>query len=189
MGEYGFFQITSSFPTSVGVNPEVRKTEVGNIFLAGLEYNIEAARLRARYPDVIVNGSIDQWMMARATFGLGIGAVKNLISLVGPRRRGMMFTDILAYADAHRDVSVSGYEVGKVWYRLKSIPLIWQAAAQIGGTTPGLPTQVPSFVPYNVPKDVQSVLLPQVSLAGFSGSAVLALASGVGLFFLLRKVR
>lgn len=187
LGEYGFFQITTSFPESVGVSPSVRTSEEGNVFLAGLEYNIEAARLKVRYPDLVVNGSTDQWMMARATFALGIGAVKNLINLVGPRTRGQMFSDILAYADAHREVSVSGYEAGKVWYRLKSIPLLWQAAAQIGSTKSGLPMQVPAYVPYTVPKDVRSVLLPAATLAGFGGGPLLALGAGVGLFFFFRK--
>jgi hypothetical protein len=186
--EWGYFQITSTFPSSVGVNPEVRKTEPGNIFLAGLEYNVEAARLQVRYPSLIVAGSTDQWMMSRATFALGIGAVKNLINLVGPSRRGQMFTDILAYADANQGVSVSGYDPGKVWYRLKSIPLIWRAAAQIGGTTCSEPVQVPRLVPYKVPKDVASVLLPPSALAGF-GSSWIAAGAGVGLFFLLRKMR
>jgi hypothetical protein len=190
LGEFGFFQITSSFPSSVGVNPAVRTTEEGNVFLAGLEYNIEAARLKVRYPNLIVSGSTDQWMLSRATFALGIGAVKNLINLVAPSRPGKMFADILAFADAHPDVSVSGYEAGKVWYRLKSIPLLWDAASRIGSVTPGPPVAPPSPVgiSYTIPKDVKSILLPQLVMAGFGGNLLLPLGVGAGLFFLYKKL-
>jgi hypothetical protein len=181
LGEFGFFQITSNFPTTVGIDPSVRTIEDGNIFLAGLEYNVTAAQMKLRYPDMVSNGSADQWMLARAVFALGIGAMVNLINLAKPSSPGAMFSDLVDFVDANPNVSVSGYAAGLVWYRIKSIPLQWQIGQNVVSQSPGIPVKVPApyGMTYSLPK---GVTLPEAA-----GGLFLALALGGALFWWLSK--
>jgi len=170
LGEAGYYQITESFPRTVGVNPEVRKDPEGNIFLAGLEYNIEAARIAVRYP-VIVPGSPEQWKMARLVFALGIGAVTKLVALVGSAH----FPTLLAYVKAHPNVTVSGYPAGKVLARTTSVETLWNEGAQIAFPTVGVPVMVPApaGITYALPK---GVVLPRSPGFGFGLIAAAGLA-------------
>lgn len=181
LGEFGFFQITTDFPHTVGVDPSVRTDPTGNIFLAGLEYNIEAQRAKQRHPDLVINGTADQWMLARAVFALGIGAVTNLINLAKPSTPGGLFADLVDFVDTNPSVSVSGYEPGKVWYRIKSIPLQWQIGQNVTPQSAGIPVQVPAppGISYNLPKGI--------SLPKAAGGVILALIAGGALFWWLRR--
>jgi len=187
LGEFGFFQITSDFPRTVGVDPEVRKTPDGNVFLAGLEYNVEAQRIKNRYVDLIVDGTQDQWMLARAVFALGIGALTKLVALAQQaglgRTRGQLYADLVRFVDANPNVSVSGYPPGKVWYRVKSVPAQWQIGQGVLSQAPGIPVKVPapSGITYNLPRGV--------SLPKAAGGMILALLAGGALFWWLRSRR
>lgn len=163
LGEFGLFQITSNFPTTVGVNPEVRKTVEGNVFLASLEYAIEAERLAIRYPSVIVRGSADQWKMARLVFGLGIGAVTKLIQIVRPTERGHMLDAIRNYVNTHPGTTVSGYPASTVLARVNSAQSLWDEGAKVASfQTVGLPEAVPApaGITYTLPK---GIVLPSPS--------------------------
>jgi len=166
LGEYGLGQITASFPVTVGVDPEVRKTAEGNVFLAGLEYNITAAQLQKRYPTLIVPGTADQWMMARLVFGLGIGAVTKLVALVQPRSRGRMYAEIQNYMHDHPNTTVSGYPPGKVLVRVDSVTTLWNEGARIAPANVGVPEKVPApaGLTYGLPRGI--VLPGSSSLTG-----------------------
>ena len=171
LGEYGLYQITTNFPTTVGVSPEVRKTAEGNTFLAGLEYNITAEQLRMRYPGDIEPGSVDQWKMARLVFALGIGAVSKLVALVGSAR----FPVILSYVKQHPNITVSGYAPGKVLARTTSVETLWTAGAQITPATVGVPELVPApaGLTYTLPRNVR---LPGPLRMGGAGLVLLGAA-------------
>lgn len=161
LGEFGYYQITANFPTTVKVNPEVRKDPVGNIFLAGLEYNIEAARIAIRYPS-ITPSTPEQWKMARLVFAIGIGAVTKLIALVGSAR----YQSILAYVKENPSVTVSGYAPGKVAARTTSVEKLWAEGAKIAFPTVGVPVLIPAptGIAYKLPK---GIALPSPSGGGW----------------------
>ena len=166
LGEIGLMQITSNFPTTVGVHPDVRRTAEGNIFLGCLELNITAAQLQKRYPTLIIPGTADQWMMARLVFGLGIGAVTKLVALVQPRSRGRMYAAIQDYMHDHPNTTVSGYPPGKVLTRVDSVTTLWNDGAKIVPPNVGVPEKVPAptGLTYGLPRGI--VLPGPSSLTG-----------------------
>lgn len=158
LGEYGFFQITASTPPQFGLGAELRKNPEGNIFLAGLEYQVEAKRLALRYPGLVREGTRDQWMLARLVFAIGGGGTRKLIDGAKPQIPGKVYDALLAYVDATGGVPLGSQSAGKVWLRVHIVPLTWQIGELVmPGAFGGLPTRIasPRGVTYRLPKDVR----------------------------------
>lgn len=173
LGEAGYFQITSSFPTSVGVDPAVRLTPEGNVFLAGLEYQIEAVRA-ARASSVIVLGTLDSWKLARLAFAIGPAGMRKCLAAARPAFAGRAFAGLMAWADATGAITVSsGQPAGKVWYRIKMTELAFRAGVLAAPAFFGAPEKIPTpaGVSYRFPADVApyfavSIVAPLLALAG-----------------------
>jgi hypothetical protein len=181
LGEAGYFQITSSFPTSVGVDPSVRLAPEGNVFLAGLEYQIEAVRT-SRMSSAVTLGTLDSWRLARLAFAVGSSGTKRLLAAARPSIAGQAFAGVLAWADATGAMALSsGQPAGKVWYRIKMTELAFRAGALAAPPFFGGPARVPapSGIAYHFPADVAgyfsvSVVAPILALA--AAGALISLA-------------
>lgn len=175
LGEYGLGQVTENFPRTVGVDPDVRKTPEGNVFLSALEYQIEAERLAIRYPNLIVRGSADQWKMSRLVFALGIGAVTKLMMLVRPTERGNVYGQIRTYVNTHPGTTVSGYASTTVLSRISSVQSLWDEGAKVAPSNVGLPEAIPapSGITYVLPRGIVLPRPPSLWLFGL-GAALLA---------------
>ena len=173
LGEAGYFQITSSFPTSVGVDPAVRLQPEGNVFLAGLEYQIEAVRM-SRLSSAVTLGTLDSWKLARLAFAVGEAGTKKLILAAKPALAGRAFAGVLDWADATGAIALSsGQPAGKVWYRIKMTELAFRAGALAVPLFFGAPEKVPAppGIHYRFPADVSSyfaisVVGPILALVG-----------------------
>lgn len=172
LGEAGYFQITSSFPTSVGVDPAVRLNPEGNVFLAGLEYQIEAVRM-ARANSVVVPGTLDSWKLARLAFAVGSAGTRKLLAAARPAIAGQAFAGIVRWADATGAVALSsGQPAGKVWFRIKMTELAFRAGALVSPYF-GAPEKIPAptGITYRFPADVasyfqMSIVAPLLALVG-----------------------
>jgi len=173
LGEAGYFQITSTFPTSVGVDPAVRLTPEGNVFLAGLEYQIEAVRM-SRASSAVMLGTMDSWKLARLAFAVGSAGTRKLLAAARPSIAGQAFAGVVAWADATGAVSLSsGQPAGKVWYRIKMTELAFRAGALAAPPFFGAPEKIPAprGVTYRFPADVAgyfslSIVAPLLALVG-----------------------
>jgi len=77
LGEVGLFQITESFPRSLGLDPQLRHRNEWNFYFAGTEYNQAAWRWHRRHPDEIARGSREAWLLARLSFAIGDGGARS----------------------------------------------------------------------------------------------------------------
>ena len=179
-GEYGFFQITSSTETTFGLPDGFRTQPENNIFLAGLEYNVEAKRLALRYP-FVRDGSRDQWMLARLVFAVGRGGTYKLIdnAVAGGHMTGAPYDGVAAYVNAVGGIKLGGQPPGKVWFRTNVIPLVWEIGKQTEASLYGPPVRppAPAGVTYQLPADVRDRLKSEgavlVAMAAIAISLVL----------------
>lgn len=186
LGEYGFFQIAAQTERDFGVPTGTRTGAEGNIFLAALEYNVEAARLALKYPAYVRPGSKGQWQLARLVFAIGRhGADVCLQSAIagGYVGVGEGFAGVVRWADATGAVAIGGAEAGKIWYRIKLIEIAQRVAELVvpgeGAGAPASPP-APAGVAYTLPKDVAGAL-PKASA---TGGLILVVAAGLALYLL-----
>jgi hypothetical protein len=178
LGEYGFFQVAAQTERDFGVPGGLRMQPEGNVFLAALEYNVEALRLAIKYPAYVKSGSLGQWHLARLVFAIGRHGADVCIQAAvagGYMGLGEGFTGVVRWADKTGAVAIGGSEAGKIWYRIKLIQVTQSVADAIGGGGAGAPSQVPALVAYTLPKDVLG-RLPAAAAAG--GILLVALALG-----------
>ena len=159
-GEYGFFQKAEHTEDAFGLPRGFRKAPTHNIFLAGLEYNIAARRLSLKYPDVVVDGSMDAWLLARMSFVFGDNGTNICIQKAidhGSVSRGAVTAGILRWADDTGAIKIGGSEAGKIWYRLHMITDVTLPIANALGGSAGIPIlpPAPSGVKYTLPKDIR----------------------------------
>lgn len=158
LAEYGFFQISADAPKSFGIDPEYRKTVEGNIFLAGVEYNVEAKRLALKYPGLVIDGTADQWKLARLVFAIGRFGTDTCIKAAKPSVPGNIFGALEAWADATGAIAIGSSPAGKIWMRIKAISLVqWEVAKRVGSTYAGSPSKppAPGGMAYYIPTDVR----------------------------------
>jgi hypothetical protein len=170
LGEYGFFQVAAQTERDFGVPSGLRLGPEGNIFLAALEYNVEALRLALKYPTYVKSGSKGQWQLARLVFAIGRHGADVCIRAAidgGYMGVGEGFAGVVRWADKTGAVGIGGTEAGKIWYRIKLVEIAQAVADRIGGGGAGEPVQVPAppGVTYGLPKDVGG-RLPAAAAAG-----------------------
>lgn len=181
LGEFGFFQVATQTEKDFGVPSGLRLRAEGNIFLASLEYNAEAARLALRYPAYVKPGSKGQWHLARLVFAIGRHGADVCIQAAiagGYMGPGQGFEGVVKWADATGGVAIGGSEAGKIWYRVKLIELTQRVADALGFEGAGVPLSPPAppGVAYTVPKDVASALPKAAAAGGLLLVAVAAIA-------------
>ena len=177
LGEVGVFQVTSSFPTKVGVDPQVRYTAEGNIFLGCLEYQYEATRMGKLYPNVR-KGSEDQWKLARLAFAIGYGGATGLANraMVAGSPGAGLFDKIRTYVDTHGGVAFGSQSAEKIWYRVHVVDEVFAIGKEAKFGMFGPPQVIPS--PPGVTYQFPSALLPYT---GKPTSTLVAVAGGIAL--------
>lgn len=147
LGEIGYFQITKTLPKRFGINPELRKDPQTNVFLGGLEYNYEAARFANLYPEVIP-GSKDAWLLARLAFAVGVGGTKRILNLTKRSKgliKGNVYGSVIEYIDRVGGIDLGrGQPAGKVWFRVRMVPVAWSVGMRAIPGKPGLPRMLPT---------------------------------------------
>lgn len=175
LGEYGFFQITSNFPSTLGLSSDLRKTIEGNIFLAGVEYNIEAKRLKLKYPNLIVEGSEDQWKLARLVFAIGKYGTDTCIKNANPQIKGQVFKAVEDWANTTGAIAIGSSPASKIKMRINAISqVVWPVAEKVGHMSKGVPVKPPYKTKYLIPKDIRDHLKEDSSLLIAAGAALLA---------------
>ncbi len=163
LGEVGYFQVPIETANDFDVDPQVRYSAEGNIFLACLEYQVNAARIAKRFPWIRI-GSMDQWMFARLVFAVGIGATGTLLR----NFTGGTYSQFVQWAQSN--------STGKQLARINDVVVQWNIGQALAPEAPGPPTKIPAFVPYSIPKDVSGLLQSPLK------QLLLPLALGIGLF-------
>ena len=179
LGEVGYFQITSSTEKKFCTPSNYRSNPEGNIFLAGLEYNVNAARLQADHPQLIHSGSVDHWLIARLTFAIGYAGTRKLIKLAG-KSYGNVYKDLVDYVNETGGIPLGSQSASKVKARVKSVSTQWFVGEKVAAPWGGTPSRVPSpsGIRYCVPKSVENIL----ERGGFLGSLIKVSTALLGLF-------
>lgn len=181
LGEVGYYQITASFPETVGIDPDVRRDPEGNVFLAGLQYQVRAAGFEAAFPGVVRRGTVDQWKLARLAFAVGNHAAQDLLRRArAARARGAgPWAQLVAYVDDVGGVAYGSQSADKVWYRVHVVDVdvaVGDRVRQDGYHAPEI-LPAPSGVSYRFPAALRRYAEP-------AGSAVASIITA-GLFVAL----
>lgn len=182
LGEYGFYSVAKYTEKEFGLPEDFRKKPENNIFIAALEYNVEARRIQLKYPSLVVDGTKDQWLLARLVFAIGNygtdvcirGAIDH--SEIVP---GNLYEGILKWADETGAVAIGGSPAGKIWYRVHvNNDVNWPVGAAVTSQTVGIPSLPPGpgGIKYGLPKDVRGKIAEAssaVSLAMVAAAVLL----------------
>ena len=176
LGEIGIFQVTNSFPRKVSVNPTVRHSTEGNIFLGCLEYNYWAAQVVLDFPNLVSNGSVDQWLLARLIFAIGYGGTRSVMRAANPRP-GNVYNQLIAWANRTGGISAGSQSAAKVKARILAVPVQWEIGQQIAPTLFLTGPKKPiGFVPFTLPGPIADVMLksslfdPKILIAGLAAT-------------------
>lgn len=174
LGEVGFYQVAADVPKRYGLDPAIRTTPEGNVFVACLEYTEEAARILIDYPGLVNNGSRDQWILARLVFAIGRGGTHQVLNAAKPRA-GHAYDDLVKWANDTGAFQVSASQPAeKVWFRILAVGHNWRIGELISpGASYGPPIKIPALSPYHFPLDVAPLI--------GSGSPATMLLMGLGL--------
>lgn len=176
LGEVGYFQVTESFPRSVGVSPNLRRDPEGNVWLGALEYNLEAIR-QARNSAFVSLGSADSWKLARLGFAIGSAGTRKLVSQSMPRF-GQVFRAVQELMEHTGGIALGSQSAGKVWYRVHAVALQWRIGEMIAPLQHvGAPTRspAPADITPTVPRDLARDLAPRWrSPLAVAGTSVIA---------------
>lgn len=158
IGEVGYFQVATKgsdpTPQRFGVDTTVAFTPEGNVFLGCLEYQDEAQRIQLLFPDLIGNGSADQWMFARTIFAVGrYGTVGHMNRAVAA---GAIGSDT-PYTDYVNWCSAGNWTLSQAWLQSRVIDVLnqWIVGQTIDPTAPDAPQRIPAFTPYSFPADTE----------------------------------
>lgn len=181
LGEAGFFQITSSFPPEVGLPAAARFDPETNVFLGGLEYQVEAAKAVKQWPNVVRPGTADQWKLARLSFAIGWGGTRALVTKAfAATSSGSPYRRVMDYCDKTGAHPYGSQSAAKVWYRVYYVDYNFRTGQQVAPGTYGRPTVLPAppkYPSYRFPSD----LLPFTGGSSSSGLTLAALAVAAGL--------
>ncbi len=145
LGEVGLFQITESFPRSLGLDPQLRHRNEWNFYFAGTEYNQAAWRWHQRYPELVGNGSRDAWLLSRLSFAIGNGGAgahvdRALQALPDVGRREGVYAALSRFVQQGGARKAGSQSAAKVAYR---IAVVCPANFQIGELAEPAPYGVP----------------------------------------------
>lgn len=180
LGEVGFYQITSSFPAEVGLPAESRYDPETNVFLGGLEYQVEAAKAAKQWPGIVTKGSVDQWKLARLSFAIGWGGTRDFVTRAfADSSSGSPYQRVLRYADKTGGRPYGSQSATKVWYRVHVVDYNFRVGQQVSSGFYGPPQIIPAppkYPRYTFPAS----LLPFTGKPGNIGLVVAATLAFVG---------
>jgi hypothetical protein len=185
LGEYGYFQVTSEFPTTIGLPASSRTDPETNIFLGLMDYQMAVARLAAANRAVLP-GSSDAWKLARLSFAIGAGGTQALLTNAAKWRTpapGNVYSNVRDFVDAGGAQSAGSQPADLVWYRVHTVDLVWdigQAAVPFQTWTSPLIVPNPPPGPYVIPAALASAFSKPIP------PLLIALAAGLGALLLWR---
>lgn len=183
LGEVGFFQITSSFPPSVGVPAGKRYDPETNVFLGCLEYQIEAASLTAWAPRMIGAGTADSWLLARLAFSIGGPGTRKLIERAtgkSPMYAGQVYAQVKRHVNSGGAVPLGRQSAAKVQKRVNDAQILWDIGSKVAPVFVGPPEKIPApaGITYTLPRNVAGYFFswPKtiVAVAAIVGTGLLA---------------
>lgn len=189
LGEIGLMQIAEYLPKALGMAASTRLDAETNVFLGCAEYNWEAARFKFIFPEIVVNGSEDQWMLARLAFSIGHGGTVGLIKAASKQGlivRGRVYEGIEKYVMGGGATSLGSQSAWKVWLRVMRMRHqfdIGKAAVDDSFRAPVNNIPSPPTSTYKMPS--KDVLFGPSEIAGIGIMAMLFLA-GIGSFIYKR---
>lgn len=161
IGEAGYLQMTTEVARRFCMDPSIRLTPEGNIFLAGLEYNTDAARLILDFPQYIIPGSQDNWIVARLTNAIGYSGTSKLIRAANPSY-GRVYEGILSFVRKTGAMPLGGQSAEKVVIRVEAVGLVFLVGERVlpAAVDAGHPRAIPSLPGFHhcLPKSVEGIL-------------------------------
>lgn len=177
LGEVGYYQVPGTFPPTVGVAPDVRRSPEGNVFLGLLEYQIEAVK-QAQAEPLIELGTEDSWKLARLAFAVGSSGTKTLVREAQPTVRGKVFDSVRAYVDRTGGRAFGSQSAALVWYRVHTVDLVWQIGQAVSAgagdvprpppAPPGLAYQIPAALLPGFQRSSRTLVVVPVALAALA---------------------
>ncbi len=146
LGEVGFFQVAAYVPPLFGMPASARTDPETNIAIAVLEYSLEAALMKIKYPTYVELGTADSWMLARLAFAIGRGGAQSLANAAiakGLASSGKLYPAIQQYVATHGAPSLGSQSPSKVAQRVASIPVQWMIGQALAADAPGPPQKIP----------------------------------------------
>jgi hypothetical protein len=143
LGEYGWYQIAAGTPKLFGLDPELRKDKAWNMFFAGAEYNLYAAKWLARHPSISDDTA---WKLARLSFAIGDPGSKKLVAEAFAASEGAPdYESVLAYVDAGHAMKLGSQSAVKVAYRCHVVDFNWRLGKLAApDEVSGAPVKVPT---------------------------------------------
>lgn len=188
LGEVGVFQVTASFPPTIGMPAASRYDAETNVFLGLTDYQVEAARFASQIPELEL-GTPDSWKLARLGFAVGHAGTLALVAqarALGLVRKGYVYGAVKDGVDRAGGIALGSQSADKVWYRVHTTELVWiigQGVVAGAGDVPRLPPAPPGQT-YQIPLS----LLPYFHLTSRSSTiALVALAAAA--IYLIKKLR
>ncbi len=160
LGEIGFYQVTKYFPPEVGLPADSRFDPETNVFLGALNYQVEATRMQAHFPTLVVKGSEDQWRLARLAFAIGAGGARSLVKKAlasGNVHRGHVYDAIRTMVDGGGAIAAGSQSADKVWYRVHVVDYNFRVGREVSPGFFGPPQVIPppsKYPRYTYPKDL-----------------------------------
>lgn len=189
LGEVGYFQVANYVPGLFGYPASARTNPEDNVAIASLEYALESALWKVRYPDLVRLGTQDAWMLGRLAFAIGRGGSYKLADLANQYRYlqpGRVYEGIAKYVAANGAPPLGTQSATKVAARVASVPQQFEIANAIDSSAFGPPTYIPPppAGPYVIPANAAPFFVRPIP-----GIVLVALAGGTGLLYYLWKSR
>ena len=186
LGEIGYFQIAAYVPPLFGLAASARMDPETNVALAVLEYELEAAKFKVRYPAYVNLGTRDSYMLGRLAFAVGRGGSYQLADRAISLRyasSGDLYGGILRSTAANGGMTLGSQSPSKVAARVASIPdqfAIADAVDPFGVFGPPEIIPAPPAGAYAIPADVLPLFVRPIP-----GIVLATLAGGAGLLWYL----
>lgn len=186
LGEVGFYQIAEYLPGKFGMPADSRRDPETNVFLGMMEYQFDAARWKAQFPQYVKLGTDDSYKLARMSFAIGYPGATSLAKkaiAAGGVIPGALYEGIANYVARTGGESLGSQSAEKVWFRVLSIRYQWEIGRKVAWSMSGPPTLVP-----HPPKYTYAIPMPYRVLFSSPISMIFVGALAVGGYILWRVV-
>ena len=184
LGEVGFYQIAEYLPGKFGMPASSRLDPETNVFLGMMEYQLDAARWKATFPNHVRLPSDDSFKLARLSFAIGFGGATQLAKraiAAGDVSPGQLYDGIARNVARVGGVALGSQSADKVWFRVLSIAAQWEIGRRVAYDVAGPPTRVP-----HPPKYTYTIPQPYAILFSDPIPVVFMAALAVGAYVLWR---
>lgn len=186
LGEVGYYQIAEYLPKTFGMPADSRLDPETNVFLGMMEYQYDAARWKATFPQYVRLGTDDSYKLARLSFAIGFPGATSLAKkaiAAGGIAPGQLYEGIADYVAKTGGVQLGSQSPDKVWFRVLSIRYQWEIGRKVAWGVSGVPELVP-----HPPKYTYAIPMPYRVLFTSPLSLPFVGALAVGAYLLWRVV-